>query len=176
MKLVRYNWVKNASEAPETAGSVHRDGFNFNRIGCIFNDGFLSSRMIVSAPHQKQIRINEATVTLRNDGIVHVLFHNNVVLDLPLQMLLLNIYNEITERRKHPFLFEALSGIKVTREAKENAIRIEADAPGSAYAVLAPTLAYQVVANFYLKVRRPKSPYRVFRNEDAAVEWLKKYL
>jgi hypothetical protein len=125
--------------------------------------------------YQKQVKINEATVTLRNDGIVHVLFHKKITLDLPLQMLLLTIYREVTGGKLHPFMFEAMPGIKVTREARENAIRIEDEAPGNSYAVIAPTLAYQILANFYVKIRRPKKPYRVFRHKQEAVEWLKQF-
>ena len=125
---------------------------------------------------EKQVKINEATITLGEDGVVHVLFHKNVTLDLNLQMLLLNIYNEITERKKHPFLFEALKGVKVTKEAKENAVRIESEAPGSAYAIVADSLAYQVIANFYLFVQKPRSPYKVFRKKDEAIAWLKNFL
>jgi hypothetical protein len=126
--------------------------------------------------YEKRITVNEATVTLRKDGIVHVLFQRRILLDVPLQMLLLNIYLEITDRKKHPFLFEGMSGIRVTAEARENALRIEEEAPGCAYAVVAPTLAYQLIANFYLNVRKPKSPYRVFRDREAAVQWLKTFV
>jgi hypothetical protein len=126
--------------------------------------------------YRKRVTINEATITLRNDGIVQVTFHRNVKLDLALQMLLLNIYQEITEKKPHPFLFEAMSGIKVTREARDNALRIEKENPGSAYAVVADTLAYQVIANFYVKVRRPSKPYRVFRKKEDAVKWLRTFV
>jgi hypothetical protein len=121
----------------------------------------------------KEIKINEATVSLRDDGIVDVLFNRNVILDVPLQMLLLNIYQEITERKKHPFLFEAFEGVKVTREAKLNALRIEDEAPGSAYAVVASNIGYYIIANFYLKVKRPKMPFRVFSKKEEAVDWLR---
>ncbi|MCE3258404.1 MAG: hypothetical protein K0S12_45 [Bacteroidetes bacterium] len=124
----------------------------------------------------KQVQINEATISLRADGIVTVFLHKNMVLDLALQMLMLNIYNEITEGKKHPFLFEASTGIKVTKEAKENAIRIEPLAPGSAYAIVAKSKAYQILANFYLTIKKTHSPYRVFTDRDKAIEWLHTYL
>jgi hypothetical protein len=124
----------------------------------------------------EEVKINEATVTLRKDGIVRVLFHKNVTLDLKLQMLLLTIYNDITKRKKHPFLFEAFEGVHVTREARDNAIRIESEAPGSAYAVMANSIPYRLLANFYLNVRKPKSPYKVFGNKEDAIQWLKTYL
>lgn len=121
----------------------------------------------------REIRINEATVSLRKDGIVQVSFNANVTLDVPLQMLLLNIYIKVTEGKKHPFIFEALSGVKVTKEARDNAIEIENQAPGYAYAVVASSLAYQMIANFYLKVKKPSHPYKVFSKKDDAITWLK---
>ncbi|MCE3225754.1 MAG: hypothetical protein K0S32_305 [Bacteroidetes bacterium] len=124
----------------------------------------------------KQIKINEATVSLRSDGIITVLFHKNIVLDLALQMLLLNIYNKIADGKRYPFLFEASSGVKITKEAKENALRIESQAPGSAYAVIAPSRAYQLVANFYLTIKKTQSPYKVFMTREKAIEWLKGFL
>jgi hypothetical protein len=133
---------------------------------------------LMEAPEgiHRQVKINEATVSLRNDGIVHVLFHHGITLDLALQMLLLNIYMEISGGEKRPFLFEAINSIKVTREARENALRIEEMAPGSAYAVLAETLTQQMLANFYLTVKRPKKPYRVFRQKEDAIKWLSGFI
>jgi hypothetical protein len=124
----------------------------------------------------KEIKINEATVRLKSDGIIYVLFHKNVKLDVALQMLLLNIYKEISDGIKRPFLFEASEGVKVTKEAKANAIRIEDEAPGIAYAVVANSLPYMLVANFYVKIKKPKLPYKVFNNNETALAWLKSFL
>jgi len=124
----------------------------------------------------KQVKINEATVTLRSDGIVHVMFHKKIVLDVALQMLMITIYNEITERKKHPFLYEALPGVKVTKEARDNAMRIETEAPGNAYAVVAKTIGYRIVANFYLNIKKTINPYKVFSNKEDAVEWLRGFV
>lgn len=124
----------------------------------------------------KEVKINEARVTLKSDGIIYVVFNKNIELDISLQMLLLNIYKEVADGRSHPFLFEAFEGISVTKEARENAIRIEGEAPGCAYAVIAKTLPYKLIANFYLKVRKPKTPYKVFSKKKDAVEWLKTFV
>jgi hypothetical protein len=132
--------------------------------------------MVTEIKNVQEIRINEASVSLREDGIVRVLFHRRVVLDLSLQMLLLNIYNEITRKKPHPFLFEALDGVKVTREARENALLIEEQAPGSAYAVVAGSIRYRILANFYIRFRKPQKPYRVFRTPSEAVDWLRQFV
>ena len=124
----------------------------------------------------KQVKINEATITLREDGIVYVLFHKNVTLDLALQMLMLNIYNEVAGNRKRPFLIEAMKGVKVSKEAKDNALRIESEAPGLAYAVIADSFVYKVIANFYLTIKTPRNPYKVFSKKEEAVKWLQGFI
>jgi hypothetical protein len=124
----------------------------------------------------KQVKINEVTISLRKDGIVHILFHKHIRLDLELQMLMLNIYKEITRGKKHPFLFEAMEGVKVTKEAKLNAIRIQDETPGLAYAVIADNHAYMLLANFYIRVKKIKMPYRVFTRKEEALEWLSGFL
>jgi hypothetical protein len=133
-------------------------------------------KMKASGRDEKQVLIDEATVTLRQDGIIHVLFHRNVNLDLPLQMLLLNIYKEVAAGVPRPFLFEAMQGVRVTREARENALRIEDESPAIAYAVIAPTVAYRLIAKFYVSIRKPKRPYRVFSKQEAAVKWLRSFV
>jgi hypothetical protein len=124
----------------------------------------------------REIRINEATVAMRSDGIVQVTFNKNITIDVPLQMLLLNLYNEITEKKKHPFLYEAFSGVKVTKDAKENAIHIESLGPGKAYAIVAESVAYQLIANFYVKVKKPVYPFKVFTKKEDAVKWLRGFV
>jgi hypothetical protein len=120
----------------------------------------------------KEIKIAEATLRLRTDGIVHVIFHKHVVLDIPLQLRLLELYQELTQGHKTPFLFSAMEGVIVTKEARDNAIKLEDQSPVCAVAVLADNLAYRIIANFYLQVNKPKSPYQVFKKQEEAVKWL----
>jgi hypothetical protein len=131
--------------------------------------------MLADSEIVRQIKINESTVSLRADGIVQVLFHKNITLDLALQMLLLRIFNEITEKKKHPFLYEALEGVKVTKEARDNAISIESKGPGNAYALVAVSPAYRLMANFYVKIKPTLNPYKIFSKREEAIEWLKQF-
>jgi hypothetical protein len=124
----------------------------------------------------REIKIAEATLRLRTDGIVHVVFHSHVVLDIPLQLRLLELYRQLTEGRKTPFLFSAMEGVIVTKEARDNAIKLEDQSPVCAVAVLADNLAYRIIANFYLQVNKPKNPYKVFKNQDEAIRWLLPFL
>lgn len=123
----------------------------------------------------KEIILSEATIQLREDGIVHVIYQKNIILDIELQMRMFYLYHEITDNRKLPFLFSAMEGVTITKEARDNAIIIEDKASVGAVAVIADTLAYKLIANFYLKVNKPKCPFKVFTKHAEAIQWLQQY-
>jgi hypothetical protein len=121
----------------------------------------------------REKKLPEVTVSLHQDGIVYVHYNKNTFLNVELQMRILDIFNEVTEKKKYPFIFEADEGVIVTKGARENALLIEDISPVSASAVVAPNLAYRIIANFYLKVQKPKGKYKVVRNVEEGKEWIK---
>ncbi len=122
------------------------------------------------------IEIDEATITERKDGIVNVHFKERVEITIELQGKLYDIYNEICGDDKKPFLFTASNYVSINKETREHSIIMEALYPGLASAVVAPSIAYKLIANFYLLINKPKSPYKVFNEEEEAIEWLKTFL
>lgn len=123
-----------------------------------------------------EIEIEEAIIKEREDGIIHVHFKEGVEITVELQGRMLDIYNEICGDIKKPFLFTASDYVSIGKEARDNSIVMEALYPASASAVVAPSVAYKLIANFYLLVNKPKSPYKVFNDEHNAVEWLKEFM
>ena len=121
----------------------------------------------------KTVEIDEAIISLRADNIVNVHFKEGIDIDIELQSRLYGIYQDICGDNKLPFLFTANEFCSVTEEAKEYAIEMESEYPGLGTAIVAHNLAYQIIANFYLKVKKPKTPFKVFRKEETAVKWLK---
>lgn len=89
----------------------------------------------------KEIDFKEVRISLKSDGIVHVLLKANSVLDIELQMRMLDAYNVVTEKKLTPFIFEAEDGVNVTKEARDNAILIEEISPCKAMAVVVDNLA-----------------------------------
>ena len=124
----------------------------------------------------KEIDLKEANISLRSDGIVYVFFKENCVLDVDLQTRMLEFYHEVTGGKMTPFLFMADKGVTLTKEARDNAIRVEEQTPCSVNAVVVTNLAYKLIANFYMQFNKPLRPYKVFSNKGEAVEWLKKYM
>lgn len=122
----------------------------------------------------KQIVFSEATLSLREDGIVHVFYNDGTVLDIPLQLKMADAFNTIAEGKPSLFIFEAGEHVQITKEARDNAIKLEDSTPILASAVIADNLAYRLIANFFLKVQKPKGKYKVVANMTEALSWLKK--
>lgn len=120
----------------------------------------------------KQIKIPEATVSKWENGIIHVFYNDNTVLDIDVQLKMADVFNEIADHKKSHFIFEAGDNVVVTKEARDNALKLEDSTPILASAVIAHNLAYRMIANFFLKVQRPKGQYRVVGSLKEAIEWL----
>ncbi len=120
----------------------------------------------------RSCQIEGALIELYKQGYVRVLFFDNVVLDIDLQKKLIDNYLVLCEGKRYPFLFEAMENVTVTKEARENAKILEDIAPAIATAVIASTLPYRMIANFYLKFNKPKKPFKIFSDKNDAVKWL----
>ncbi len=121
----------------------------------------------------KQVNIPEASIKMRSDGIVHVYYNENVVLDVNLQVKMLHLFSTFTNNEKAYFIFEADEGFVVTKEARENANKLEENTPVKASAIIVKNLASRIVANFFIKVVKPTINYKLFTNVNDAVAWLK---
>jgi len=120
----------------------------------------------------KQVEIPEAFITLRSDKIVSVHYKKDTVLDVELQVRMQKIFLEITGSKKTNFIFFAEEGFTLTKEAREYWPLMEKESPVLFYAIIANSLPYRIIANFYTKVMRPNGSYKVFPNVEAAAKWL----
>ena len=126
--------------------------------------------------NEKVVEIDEAIIALRSDGIIHVHYKENTLITVELQGKMYDIFIEMCGDNKYAFLFTASDFVSVTKEARDNALILEALYPGIATAVLTDSTAYKIIANFYVLVNKPKTPLKIFSNEEDAVIWLKQYL
>jgi hypothetical protein len=122
------------------------------------------------------IELPEAVIRERHDGIIQVTFKEGITLDLDLQIRLHEKYSEICKGKRLPFLYNAMDHVTVTKEAKEYAIKIEDTTPVKASAILVNNLAYKLIAEFYQRINKPRKPYKIFRKQEDAVQWLKQFL
>lgn len=121
----------------------------------------------------KEFDFPDVNIQRKSNDIVYVTFKDDCNLDIPLQMRLLDYYREITDDKLMHFIFFAAENVSLSKEARDNAVKIEDQSTLGASAVVVDTLAYKLIANFYLKFNKPKRPYRVFSKEEEAIKWLK---
>lgn len=124
----------------------------------------------------KEVVIPEATLQLKEDGIVYIYLKANIVYDIELQNKLLKHYHEITQGKPAPFLFEGGSGIVVTQKSREYSIKMESHSPCTATAAVTDSLIYKFMCNFYLHFNKPTKPYKIFSDKNQAIVWLKNYI
>lgn len=105
-------------------------------------------------------------------GFVHVYLKPHTEITIDLQVEMKNMYCEITEGKKMPFLFEGGEFVSITKDARENAVRMEDDTPTLASAILVKNLGQKILADFYYKINKPKQPYKVFWSKEKALLWI----
>ena len=119
------------------------------------------------------IETSEVIIRLRRDEIVYVTFKKDTLFDISMQMKMLDFNNKITGGKKSYFIYDAEENVTITKEARDNATKIEHLAPVKGSVVVADNLAYRIVANFYIKFNKPKNPFKVVETFDKAIEWIK---
>ena len=85
----------------------------------------------------------------------------------------LKINNQITNGKKSYFIYDGEENVSITKEARDNATKIEDLSPTAGSAVVANNLAYRMVANFYIRFNKPKSPFKVVSTFEEAIAWIK---
>ncbi|MCE3279119.1 MAG: hypothetical protein K0S44_1310 [Bacteroidetes bacterium] len=128
--------------------------------------------------HSKIVRtlvLSFAEITLDELGIIRVNYLSGSVIDVAEKKELFKAYQEITNDVKSLFIFKAQNNVNFTKEAKKYSIRIEPFQPFMAIAVIADNLAYQILADFYFKIYKPKVAYKVVKSDEKAIEWLLSY-
>lgn len=117
-----------------------------------------------------------AIITLNNEGIGHQHFKDNVTMDIPEQLENLEAIVKICQGHPTPFVITAGKNFIITKDARDNALSLEDQSPINANAIVVQNLAYRLIAEFFIKVQKPKSPYKIFTKKEEAFEWCKQFL
>jgi hypothetical protein len=121
----------------------------------------------------KTISLPSMHICLDIQGIIHIRYLEGQIIDVKEKIQEKRALLEITKGLKHPVLISFENYVTISKEAKEYSILIEKDQPFLAVAILVENLAYQLMADFYFKFYKPKIAYKVFKQEEKAIAWLK---
>lgn len=117
-----------------------------------------------------------AIITLTNEGIGHQHFKDNVTMDIPEQLENLDAIIKICKGHPTPFVITAGKNFIITKDARDHALSLEVRSPINANAIVVQNLAYRLIAEFFIKVQKPKMPYKIFTDQESAFEWCKQFL
>ena len=73
-----------------------------------------------------------------------------------------------------PTLICLNSEITIEKEARDYMHKVNKRYLTPPVAIITDTLNETLIANFYKKFYRPENPYRIFRNETEAFDWIQK--
>lgn len=110
-----------------------------------------------------------ARIRLWHNGIVLQVYKKGVEVEGDDILDNVNVFWRITGGLKLPFIFVPEEDVVITRDAREVGSMSERNgSPVKAVALIAPNIAYRLLADFYMRFHKPVLPYKVFSklNED----------
>jgi hypothetical protein len=116
---------------------------------------------------------NSVRVTLRSDGIIHVIFKENTEINSSVQSILLDAYLKLTGGNRSLFIFEGSEFVSLNKEVDKNVLDMFEFPLAKASAVVVTNLAQKLIADHFFNSYQPKHPSKVFHSFVEAIAWLK---
>ena len=113
---------------------------------------------------------------MSEEGIGFMHFKDGIHQDVPEQMENLEALIKITNNKHTPFVVTAGEQVTLTKDARNNSLKIEEISPMFGTAVVAQNLAYKLITDFYIKIQKPKLPFAVFTDKAKAIEWYRQFV
>jgi hypothetical protein len=123
-----------------------------------------------------QIETTVAVIGVDENGIVHVHYKDYALYDIAQQLENKEAIHQLIGTHPTPFIITSGENVIFTKSARENALKIEPTSPVCASAIVIDNLAYRLVAEFYIKIQKPKKPHKIFTSKEKAYEWCKQFL
>jgi hypothetical protein len=120
----------------------------------------------------KKRETDAAQISVCSDGIIRVMFKKRTEVNQHHFKQLFDVYNELVEGERFPFLYYAEdSSVIVSEDGRAYAKNEEYSFPKVCNAVIVSNLAHKLIANFYFKFNKPSYPFRVFSKMQDAEKW-----
>ena len=117
------------------------------------------------------IENKKSVLRILEHNILHILYADNIVLEIKDINELYTSYNALPDPRPLKVLSEMGDFSSITTEARNYGAEISPDLTKLAYVVKG--LSQRLLLKFYIKMMKRKKPTKVFNNFDAAYAWVK---
>lgn len=125
---------------------------------------------------KKHIKISSGVILFRKDGIVEIVFDNQLLLDIDQCYEIMEAYKANLGDIKAPILHIIGKYMNATKEAREFGASAEGLKNSIAEAYVFDSLPHRIIANFYIKFNKPTVPTKFFKTKIEAEVWLKAFL
>lgn len=129
--------------------------------------------MTASSNKPEPSKRNRPTVTLRDDGIVHIDYGKLTAVTVDFARYTFRARQELTGGRAVPILFSGDELVHIDREASDFAASPQVAATILAAAVVPKRFMIKQLARLFIWYTRPPYPCRVFSDYDEAIDWLR---
>jgi hypothetical protein len=119
------------------------------------------------------IETKVAFVNLVEEDLIRIEYKPDAYVDIEAFAENLDAYKKLMTNGRVYFLTVVGEGATITQEARDLFATPERSSFKIAEAFVIKTMAHRIVANFVMKVQRPKHIMRVFSEEIEAMTWLK---
>lgn len=122
----------------------------------------------------REIDLKHSKIQLSDDGIVIVRCKDDYQYEIGEIQELVAATGVLTNGKKFPTLTIPGKYTQATKEALDFIFSSQATIYSSSDAFIAQSLSQKLIGNFYMKIKKPDIPTRLFSNEKSAIAWLKK--
>ncbi len=123
-----------------------------------------------------EIVLKKASVSLTQEGFVVIRQVENIEATVKDLKSTFAAVGKLTGGKAVPVLFVLGKGSYSDEEARVYTAKRDSSPFSIADAYVLPTIAHAIRANFYMLVNKPQRPTKFFKDEESAIEWLRKYL
>lgn len=119
----------------------------------------------------KEAVLETVLMSYGDDGILRITINEGAIINLSQAKLQVETIHRLCGDGKLMILVDARANYSITKEAQEFAAQHNSNR--YATAVVSSNQFTKVALNMYLSVFKPSRPYKLFSDEDEAVNWLK---
>jgi hypothetical protein len=123
----------------------------------------------------KTIELKTASVSLRDDGIMHVHIKEGHEMQLTDAIQVIDTIGKLGNHQKYPLLIDCGEFATVDKEVRIFSASKDANVYTAAEAVAYHSFAHRLLADFYVNHNKPAVPTKVFPDNEDAITWLKTF-
>ncbi len=113
-----------------------------------------------------------AYVGLREDGILHFCYKNDIELNKEAIDIILDMIIKFAYPNKYPLIVEVGDYVNFVDEGRKYMAEVDHLIPSTKTVLFLHTMGYKLVAKHFIKNNKPRKDYKILNDFDKAIAWL----